>query len=148
MSCLTLLHGSPAQRVFVEPCNVVSGCGVERAAFNASEQRQLGLQAGISPILECMHRVAQRRRSTRESVQQTRALLNERRRGGFKCQSRTGRLRRAPCRRPLNRYPSAGRLELELGTWRTCESVDAIRGFVEATAMCRSSVPNNIRIGV
>jgi hypothetical protein len=61
------------------------------------------------------HRVAQRRRSTRESVQQTRALINERRCGGFRCQS-SGQLRRASCRRPLNRYPSAGRLEIGTGS--------------------------------
>lgn len=61
------------------------------------------------------HRVAQRRRSTRESVQQTRALINERCCGGFRCQS-SGQLRRASCRRPLNRYSSAGRLEIGTGS--------------------------------
>lgn len=85
------------------------------AALSSSEQRQWGLQAGVNPILEWMHRVAQQRRSTRESVQQTRALLNERRCRGFRCQS-SGQLRRASCRRPLARYPPAGRLEVGIGT--------------------------------
>ena len=119
---MTLLRASPGRRVFVEPCNVGAAwrtAGLQQ--FSSSEQRQWGLQAGVNPILGPMHRVAQQRRSTRACVEQTRGLVNVRRCGGFRCQSiagTSGQLRRASCRRPLNRYPPAGRLEIGTGNMK------------------------------
>lgn len=75
---------------------MVSGGGVENSSAQLEQQRQTESQAGVNSIREWRHRVTQRRPSTRERVQQTRALLNERRCGGFRCQSRTGSFAERP----------------------------------------------------
>lgn len=71
------LRGGPAQRPrrLLNPA-MVSGGGVENSSAQLEQQRQTESQAGVNSIREWRHRVTQRRPSTRERVQQTRALLN------------------------------------------------------------------------